>query len=424
MHAPNARFRSVVLIWVSLVAGCHEVIPCDDEVGVCPRPDVEVVVNDGGFVKSIWIEEPEITVTLGGSVRTMCRGDLDAAPGEEIIFRGDYHFMVLRHESAAPRILSRVPSNFFRTRLIDIEGDGNVAYLEHGSSETVRLWSHAGDMLWEVKSDSDKAPPFWASRTLWLDTNGNGSLDFLVGTDHGVELRSAAGTLLATIGSLPYWRLVLGQFDEDPDWELATLDYDSPVPPPGRFHRISTFDLDGTPLGSFSSPDRETDDLFEWFYPVADPNTPGVERIAVECTLYDPAGNEVGVLERNEYGSCYVGRDIIGADVVETDCATDTGLVTEPFGVRFSPGSEPYRVEMAHSFARYDFHDFVTAGSRYDPKRTILKIVAPDGALVYHEVLGSKSGPGSFVVMPSQVDGAEILLLADDSVVWAYSLPP
>lgn len=399
---------------------CSEVIPCDAEVGVCPRPKVGVVVNDAGVVKSIWLDEPNVTVSGLGLQKTICRGDLDVAPGEEVLFLGDTEFVVVPEDPTFPRILSRVSTGLYATRLIDVEGDGNIEYLDQYYGEAIRLRNHTGDVQWEVTSDSENAPPFLSFTSYWLDVVGDTSLEILINTQHGVELRSANGTVLATMGVEPYETVFLAQLDEDADLELVARTAWNP----SVLGRIDTFDLDGTLLGSIASPDSDADWQFAWFYVAADPNVAGLERIVVDCKLYDPAGNEVGVLERDEYDLCHTGREILGMDQVDTSCDLVLEMNPEPFNVQLSAGSAAHRIDFSYSFERYEWNDFlVSSGTRYNPKRTILKIFDPNGALVYHEVLGSKSGPGSFTVIPSQVEGAEVLLVADDSTVFAYTLP-
>lgn len=420
----NALITTVHMACVTCVfflAGCTLTIPCDAEVGVCPRPQVGVVVNNAGFVKSIWLDEPEVTVSGRGVVTTICRADVDAAPGEEVLFLGNDAFVVAAVDPSLPRIVSKVAAHLYDISMIDIEGDGNIEYVERGYSIGFRLRDHTGDVLWEFAPDSEAPMPFGWSNPVWLDSDGDRTLEFLIGTDHGVELRSADGSVLRTIGSAPYKRMYLGQFDVNADLELIA---GLALPQEGLV-RVDTFDLEGTLLGSFSLPDPDGDWLYSYFYVAADPTVPGLERIRGNCILYDPAGNDVGALEMQEYGSCFTRRDIVGEDQLSTNCSISQAdeMGTEPFNVRFDVGGGAHRVELTYSLERYDWTDFNSAGTAYYPKRTILMIYDPNGYLVYHEVLDSKSGPGSFAVIPSEVEGAEVLLLADDSTVFAYSLP-
>ena len=54
--------------------------------------------------------------------------------------------------------------------------------------------------------------------------------------------------------------------------------------------------------------------------------------------------------------------------------------------------------------------------------RTIMKVFDSSSDLVYHEVLASRSGPCSFVVVASSDTGEETLLVADDEQIIAYNL--
>lgn len=422
MGALNTVPRLVGVICALILVGCSRTTECDPYVGVCPRPQVGVVVNDAGFVKSIWLEEPEVTPRARWYEKAVCRGDVDVAQGDEIFFEGENAFVVVAVDPDSPRIISRVPLRLSGTSLIDVEGDGNVEYVERDSAGAIRLRNHAGDVVWEVTSDLDDPPVQWSMNVFWLDFDGDGFLEFLVSTDHGVELRAADGAVLGIIGTLPYRFMRLGQFDEDPDFELVAQQ----APYQDESARIDTYDLDGTLLGSFVPLDERASTYDpSIFFLAADPTVPELDRIEYDCRIYDPVGNEVGTLEKDEYGLCRTGHEIIGWETTSTECKNGISpeMATEPFGVRFNGENAAYRVELTYSFERYDWWDPVFAGSQHNIKRTILRIYDAVGDLAYHEVLGPKSGPGSFAVIPSEVESAEVLLLADDSTVFAYSLP-
>ena len=55
-----------VIATVGLLGGCGifggGVIECDDTLGVCPRPAPGIVMDDGGFEKSVWAEGAALPV--------------------------------------------------------------------------------------------------------------------------------------------------------------------------------------------------------------------------------------------------------------------------------------------------------------------------------------------------------------------------
>ncbi|MEE9270910.1 MAG: hypothetical protein V3V49_11695 [Candidatus Krumholzibacteria bacterium] len=390
------------------------------------------MLNEIDLAKSLWIEDSRVEPSGAGTA--ICRGDLDQTPGDEIVFRGTDGFLVLSPGPTAPVVYSAIEAR--GVRFVDVEGDGDAEYLERSWSEGIRLWDHTGVLLWEVRPDRNQVPAFWTSGVLWADVNDDGKLEFLVGTHQGVELLTGSGDRLSIIGDLPYRKLTLGQLDDDDDLELVTLDYDLRSEAPNREHRLTTWDLDGTKLGSFQAPNRESRRAFEFYSLFSDPEQPGLDRIKLDCALYAPDGTEVGSLLPSDTGYCFGDRADFGREVMFEGCPTDREFEVEPIDVQFRSNAEPFRVEFAYSFELVYWSElwsflsgpppsgsgaiYTGRGTYHNTTRVILKIHDGSGALVYHEVLASGSNPGSFTVIPSDVEGEEILLLVDDSSILAY----
>ena len=88
--------------------------------------------------------------------------------------------------------------------------------------------------------------------------------------------------------------------------------------------------------------------------------------------------------------------------------------------VRFSKDREPFRVELSHSVETT--LPFIAGLTSFKVLRAILEIYDESGSLVYREVSDAGNAPGSVVVIPSDVEGEELLLLADDVRILEYRL--
>ena len=82
---------------VGMLGGCFifggGIIECDEDLGVCPKPEVGVLVDDGRFAKSVWAEAGAMVrpvfQTTGEVQATRCLGDVDRAEGDEVILKGE-----------------------------------------------------------------------------------------------------------------------------------------------------------------------------------------------------------------------------------------------------------------------------------------------------------------------------------------------
>jgi len=179
---------------------------------------------------------------------------------------------------------------------------------------------------------------------------------------------------------------------------------------------VETWRLDGTRLGSFVS--------LADYWRLAVHRLPGDESrdyVRIDCTIFDLDGTEVGQIDGDEYGNCrHAGVDYGEAFETLGTCASEGKA--ETLHVRFAADREPFRVEPTYSID--SIGTTVVCGFSLDTHatRTILRVFDPDDILVYHEVIESASPPGSITVIPSDVEGEEILLVADDTRILAYRL--
>jgi hypothetical protein len=426
-EVPAARSAKLVLVsfmMLTLLAGCDPATIeawnrlgepwCDPDVGVCPLPEPGIIENSVGIQKSLWLEEerigfPEPVYGVPGG-RSLCAADINESPATELIFVGPEGLAVVAPEAGTADVLSFAPlGNPDVITMLDIDGDGNAEFLTETYQPTIRsgVWSHDGRLLWERDN--------WV--LTWVAAEGDGVVEFLVKGRNGIEVLARNGTLIATIGNRYYDGVQLSDLDGNSILEVVTSRWlrsrDGPV-------EIATWALDGRQLGTFVAEgwDVEVVRLRE-----DDPR----EFIAVgrddTCELYEIDGTRVFTLPWDEETFCPVeGVDHQLAPIENTCSSTawdDWNTPTLGTPVRFLLDAEPFAVELSHSKI---FTPAIMGGGWGESVRTILKVYDGEGALVYHEVIDSRSGPGSFAVIPSDVAGAEILLVAENTRILAYRL--
>ena len=202
------------------ILGCG-VLECDPDLGVCPRPDVGVIVDDGHIEKSVWTEAPFVgpPETQGSySIRpNLCVADLDRVQGDEVIFKGRDGFALFVGEASSPHELTRVRMKdlFTPSRpvlFVDVDRDGDAeylrppAYLGYNTPRLLRLTNHDGDGRWQRAVDiltsdlRDILDEQFFIRGDWAaaDIDSDGILEFAVTTANGVDIFRADGTPVAT----------------------------------------------------------------------------------------------------------------------------------------------------------------------------------------------------------------------------------
>ena len=395
---------------VGLLGGCFflggDFVECDPDRGVCPPPEPGLVFDESGLTKSLWFQEAGVGVPMRLEP-TICRADLDVSPGTEIVFRGWDGFAVLAVDAGQAESRAIVtPEGFSRVQFHDVEKDGNFEYLTFSSFPEQRVFfDHQGKPLWRAPDDIDlRGFAFPEVADIDLD----GTLEFGARTADGIDVFDAAGTVLYHIPGKSFSSLSFGEFDGEGMLEVVTQSIGG---------LVETWRLDATRLGSFESPAA-------YWGKVVD-RLPGDETrdyIRIKCTLFDIDGTQVGRFGGDSGIPC----DFVGFDYAEpftTVGSCDTAdAEAETLHVRFAADREPFRVEPSYSINLI----IVVAGfggfSAHEATRTILRIYDPDDKLVYHEVIETESGPGSITVIPSEVDGEEILLVAEDTRILAYRI--
>ncbi len=418
-HAPCRRLRvfacALAVTSFSLLGSwCPPIVhvtECDSSRGVCPRPEVGVVVDEGVIEKRVWAEAP--VVGAPGLVFTpipnLCSADLDAATaGEELLLYGPDGYAVYSIDPSAPGSLAAVEYSEFDlygswTGFVDVDRDGTAEYLnwaiaaDDAKRRTLTLTRLNGDVVWQRTFEGGWKPG---------DIDGDGVLDFAISTASGVTVFRADGTDIATVGDGPYPYVLLGNLDGELPLEVAVSTGDS----------VTTWALEGTKLGSF---DYEPEPFGTYALIARQSESDPLDRIRLECDLYDPSGNIVGHVSPDR-GYCGWEDVAYVDDFYLSPCAYQEQTRTNVRLVRFDQETESFTVTVSYSYR--SMWSTGGVGPTFEVTRAIIQIHDSGERLVYHEVLDSASGPGSIAVIPSDIEGQELLLVADDTRILAYEL--
>lgn len=136
---------------------------------------------------------------------------------------------------------------------MDVDNDGNAELLSagYGFASLVRA---DGITIWKFEAGENEVPAFWRSTVLYFDVDGDSVSEFIVAAPDGVHVLRGDGTTLAHLGTCPYDDVRPAQLDDDPEFEIVALCYDT-LPNPGRY--IEIWELNGTLLGAIRATKHE-----------------------------------------------------------------------------------------------------------------------------------------------------------------------
>ena len=410
----RARFGSAIgsILIAASLGSCSEESynPCVSDIGVCPRPEPGVVVNDIGMVKAVWAEDSRIGTPLDND-QALCAADLDRSAGIEVAFRGENGVAIISAGPTESTTLEFLECSYSDSSFIDLELDGDAEYVCGGMD----LVAHDGSALWTQSPGPFRGGPTNDDNGDWelVDVDNDGDAEFAITTEEGIELIAADGSVLDTIGDHPYDSIEFADVDGDGTLELVAYDWHPPLD-----SDISTLTLDGVLLASFDHPD---------------PHAGGIttsrrsgdnsrDYIRVACRLYDIDGTLVEELPEDDAGKCTYNDVDYGAAFM-IPCWQPRGADDDnELSVRFLPGQEPFRIQLTYSFESTTVITIVSGYTETTPTRTIVKVYDPDNALVYHEVIASNSGPRSALVIPAEREGVDVFLLAKDTQILSFRL--
>lgn len=390
-----------ILAAVGCIGGYNE---CDPDSGVCPPPQPGVRFDELGFDKSVWFESARVGAPEELKP-TICRVDLDAHPGEEVVLRGASGMAVLAvegGEAVMRGVIAPINSEIDIVDFLDVDLDGNFEYFaEDHFEELFVMFDHVGEVIWNSPGSIERL-----RGVAFADVDGDGTLEFAARTYVGVEVFDAQGGMIHQLPGERFSAIEFGDFDGDGILELVTV---------STSELVETWRLDGSRIASFRLGGED-------WYPITDrlPDDDTRDYLRSNCTFLEIDGTVVGKMEPNEHGYCGAGR----VDYVEPfrtigSCAATRGEATV-LDVRFQADRPPFRVQPSYSINEEGFAFLLAGFIRHHARRTILRIYDPDNRLVYHEVIASASGPESMAVIPSDLEGEEILLVADNQQILAY----
>ncbi len=403
------------------VCGCGP--ECDEQLGPCPPPEPGVLLNNANISRSIWFEDERIGAPDDSRlIRSLCEADLDKRLGDEFVFRGNEGLTVLAAEGGSPATIAFIPAlRAWNVVLLDVNGDGDTEFL-FGPQGDLGLWDHAGNLLWSRTYSHAAGIPFsfmvsWGD---WehADIDGDGIEEFAITPFQGVDVTEADGSIIDSLRTGSVRTIKFGDVTGDETLEIITQTING---------TITIWDAGGTEISSFDPSEisilLDVPGLKLIHLPDSDR-----DQILLNCAVYDIDGSVVTRLDEDEGipGYCPVEEVEYGRPPIESPSCTVEffAFFDEPveheMPVRFAVGQEPFLVHLSYSI---DSEPPPLAGLfSYQATRTILRIFNPEGTLVYHEVLESASTPGSAAVIPSDVPGEEVLLVADGTSILAYSL--
>lgn len=392
---------------------------CYEELGPCPPPEPGVLLNNANISRSIWFEDERIGAPDDSDLtRSLCQADLDRRPGEEFVFRGDEGLTVLASEAGSPSTIAFIPAEqSWKVVFLDVNGDGETEFLydrdlDFGSE--LELWNHAGGLQWSrswihrISNDSFLSYGDWQH----ADFDGDGDEEFAITPVQGVDIIEAGGSVVGSLATDSVWTIRIGDVTGDGILEIVTQTVEG---------TITIWANDATEINSFV-PSEHSSSRIRMIRPLDSDR----DQILLNCSVYDIDGSVVTRLEEDEGIPGYFPVEEVeyGRLPIESQSCTVSFFIDEPIehemAVRFAVDQEPFLVHLSYSI---DFDPPAVAGPiPYQATRTILRIFNPEGRLVYHEVLESASTPGSAAVIPSDVPGEELLLVADDARILAYFL--
>ncbi len=396
---------------------------CDELLGPCPPPEPSVLLNNANISRSIWFEEARIGASDDRDlIRSLCQADLDGRPGDELVFRGHEGLTVLAAEAGLPFTIAFVPAErSWNVMFLDVDGDGDTEFLFQSQGE-LWLWDHDGNLLWRQSYSHTTGIPLlvtvgWGD---WehADINGDGIEEFAITAFQGVDIIAADGSVIDSLSTGSVRTIRFGDVTGDGALDIVTQTVSGVITIwEAGGDEISTLDPSETSIPASAPrlrlirlPDSDRD------------------QILLDCAVYDIDGSVVTRLDTDESwpGYCPVEEVEYGRAAIESQsCMVEIfGFFDEPveheIPVQFAVKQEPFLVHLSYSI---DSEPPPLAGLfSYQSTRTILRIFNAEGTLVYHEVLESVSTPGSAAVIPSDVPGEELLLLADGTRILAYFL--
>ncbi len=395
-------FLALTLVsWSLPGGGCVPPIECDSSIGVCPRPEPGIRKDSPLLTKSLWFADERIGLPYN-HYPTLCAVERDGIPGRELVIRGQNGIALLLAEEgvpAEPRLIAQ--TNPWEGQWLDTNGDKRgELFVASFRDSSIRLWGNDGGLIWKHAFAGTPYEMYWT----WADVENDGLLEFAVGaSDTGtIEILNSGGNRLSSLPNDTWATFHWADIEGDGVLEMVTQD---------AVGQIGTWRIDGSKVASF----RGRRD----FAITRLPDDDSRDYILVGCDVFDENGVRVGEYPVvNRYRDCEPPLISYQTPELSHDCVENRMYAPPPVSVRFDAAQPRFRVKFEYSYRVQ--YPFVAGFPTVTTMRAIMSIYHDNGELEYQEVLNSSAGPGSFLRIPSDIEGEDMLLVAENARILAY----
>ncbi len=331
-----------------------------------------VVTGEGVLQSRVLLEAPEV-----GQVTDIALGKLDPRPGAALVVAGEQGASSYTRDGR-PVSSWAFPEEQDHVEIVDVEGDGTCEFWERGEfSDGPALFSHEGKLRWRAAQGSSERG---TADSCAGDANGDGLLEFAVGTDNrrGLRLLDRTGQVLWEEPAPNLMHLEMIDVNRDGRREIMHN---------GQTGGLAVRDAQGRLLRELRL-GRPGSFTFAAFFSV----TPWPTAASPEHVLR-PSANSLQLL------------DVSGKQVAKF-AAPKVGTFCQTIGtpVRLRAGVPPY---------------FAVVASFLAADRSILYVYDEKQQLVYQEVLTEKAG--ALAARPRPKSQIESLLVGGNGRVLEYT---
>lgn len=407
---------------VLLTGGCFRPpAECDPRFGDCPPPAPGVYVDNLELRRSTWFESNATGGTFGSS-SNLCTAEARSRSGTEVVFRGPEGLIVIEHSEGRSLSSSLLRYGLYdEVELHDFDGDGNTEFtidrFDFENPETA-FYSSDGFLMFAIPKNFID----WEV----IDIGNDAGPEFVIYDDEGAETSIWAedGEPIGVFANLRGEQVLIANLDTDVEPEIVLRGI-SVIDGEGE---LTVWELGGIFVTEITAIGAAAGNTFI----AALNDNPTQHLIGFNCALHDlngtvisddpsvwlPVENGVTRPDDGENRSCLDFIPVRRPTEIELDCPFRGGSTELILDDR----SASYAVQVQNSVLYTPPTIPLIGSGSYDPVRTIIRVFNDSGELVYHEVIATGSGPGSFAVIEGTVPGRQGLLIADENRILVYEI--